>query len=66
MKRPLLQTDFTFDDQARLMTVAGVRYSYELFAAFGMHGLRVGEKFQIVKREPDGALTVARFEADEA
>ena len=63
-QRLLTSRDFTFDDQARVMTVAGVRYAYDLFAAFGMRGLRAGEHFEILRRERDGALTIRCLEGD--
>ena len=58
----LLKDDFRFDDLAQMMEVAGVRYAYGVFEAWGENGVELNTHFKLVAREKDGAITIQRIE----
>ena len=65
MNAKITRHSFHFDDEQRIVTVAGASYAYDMFTALGVHGLRVGETFRIMRRERDGTLVIERLEAGE-
>ena len=63
-QQQLTSSDFHLDDGRRELTIAGVRYSYDMFAAFGLKGMSPGSLFRIKRRESGGTLVVECVEED--
>jgi hypothetical protein len=38
--------------------IEGVLYAKELFRAWGVKGLEIGQKYSLEKRDPDGLITI--------
>ena len=55
--------DFEYDGRIDLVTIEGIKYSGELFRAFAVGGLAVGEHLKIIERE-DGVITLQRITDD--
>ena len=51
---------FLFDDNIRVVEIAGVKYDYSLFEELGIHGMAEGQIFRLLKRE-DGQVTIQRL-----
>jgi hypothetical protein len=54
------------DDENRIITIAGVPYSFGLFAAWAESGIEVNVPFAITKREEDGTVIVERLTEESA
>ena len=46
-----------FDDAAEVITIEGIRYSYDLFRAWGTKGMKTGQLFKVYSRE-DETITI--------
>lgn len=55
--RPVVE----FDDGARVVTIEGVKYSYEFFTSLGFNGVPIGSALRIIRRSDDGVLTVEQL-----
>lgn len=53
------------DRGSEVITICGVPYAFDLFRALGRYGWPDGTKLEIVNRDPAGAVTLRRLEADE-
>lgn len=49
-----------FNDHDGIITIEGVKYSYEFFGALGFRGAPPGTALRILKRD-DGVLTVEQL-----
>ena len=53
------------DREKEVITICGVPYAFDLFKALGRYGWPDGTKLEIVNRDPAGAVTLRRLEAEE-
>lgn len=61
------RAEFTveIDREKEVITICGVPYAFDLFKALGRFGWPDGTKLEIVNRDPAGAVTLRRLEAEE-
>jgi len=55
--------DIETDDVKKVITINGLKYSYEMFDAFS-GGFKLNEPFMIIERE-DGTITVEKYDKDD-
>ena len=53
--------DIEFDDDRKIITIEGAKYSYAFFHELGIRGMPVGQIFRIVNRNEDGQITIERI-----
>ena len=58
LNKKITEEDFEFHEYH--VEVRGVKYSYDLFRAWGRYGLEVGAKYRLLSRE-DGVVTVEKL-----
>jgi len=52
--------DVRVDNTNKVLTIEGVRYSFEFFSHMGEHGFPVGTDFRVEKRK-DGLLQIIKL-----